>query len=363
MVCVPVSKYEQERRAFALGADLVEYNLGDHKVVLGPDTRLIDRDWSHSPGADIISYHNFEETPTDLEGLLYRLRKKPARFYKIAAMARSSLDTLRMVKLTEKYPDLIGICMGEDGKPSRILGKSPIVYAALSYGEATAPGQISLEEMLHLYRIREKRQPYGLIGDPVIQSIGHLYHNRERLYVKMRILKEQLSSFFKQACFSGLSVTSPLKEAVIPYLDELDPLAAEIGAVNTIVFDQGRKIGFNTDGEGAIKALGDVKAKRILILGTGGASKAIAYEACRQGAEVSVLGRNCPSSFIPYDILVNTAPGKIPVEILGGTTVMDIVFHESSILKEALEKKCRCIHPEEMFMHQAEAQKKIWGNP
>lgn len=93
-----------------------------------------------------------------------------------------------------------------------------------------------------------------------------------------RELPEGLS-LLKQLGFRGLSVTMPLKESILPFLDALDPEARSIGAVNTLVLENNQWVGFNTDGKGALNALGNVVGQRIALVGTGGAAKAIAYEA------------------------------------------------------------------------------------
>lgn len=378
IICVPVQTKKQQHTAFNLGADLVEYDFGSYKLLLGKDHKWIDRDFRSPLASDIVSYHNFDQMPEDLEKLLFQMRQKRGKFYKIAAKATSTLDALKMVAFTQKHPDVIGICMGDEGIVSRILGHAPLSYAALSDEERSAPGQLLLEEVLSLYKLRERRHPwYGLIGDPVSQSIGHLYHNPERLYVKMRLSPHLLPSFFHlyASFFSGLSVTRPLKEAVIPYLDQIDPTAGAIGAVNTIVFHQGKSHGFNTDGEGALEALGSVAGKKILILGTGGSARAIGYTALQKGATVSFLGRNkakaetlasqfqCRFGFHPYDMLINTIPGlkkPFPCPILREATVMDIVFGPSELLKCAKESQCHCISADKMFIYQAKRQQALW---
>lgn len=130
----------------------------------------------------ISSYHNFDETPQNLEEILKKMKELPAALYKMATMARSSLDALKMLLLVTRSEKVAGMCMGELGAITRIL--APIVDSPLSYScleDATAPGQIALSELIDIYNyhhLNRSTEIYGLIGDPVDKSIGHLCHNQ-----------------------------------------------------------------------------------------------------------------------------------------------------------------------------------------
>lgn len=337
---------------------------------------------SHPETKFIISYHNFIETPEDLEGIYWEMKKIAAHGYKIACLATSTNDALRMLLLSKKYPDLSVICMGENGQFARVLG--PVVGNLIDYacaGEKTAPGQLTVQEMQDIYRYRALNQEthiYGLIGDPIDMSIGHLYHNEvfqtrgiNAVYVKMSVKQEELLCFFSLAerlGFKGLSVTMPLKELVIP----------ESGAINTLRFERGKKIGINTDGQGALDAIEKkclVKGKIILILGAGGAAYAIALEAMARGATCWILNRSekkgellakvlgCHAGMPPdYDILINCAPIAILDVIRPRSLVMDIVYvpKVTAFIKRAIEQGCEIVYGEEMFFNQAKAQTEFW---
>jgi len=336
----------------------------------------------------VLSYHNFQETP-DLEPIYHAMSKYPAHTYKIACLARSTNDALRMLLFAKSHDKVSVIPMGEYGEFARILG--PVVGNIIDFAsldEATAPGQLSVQD-LETYRYRSlnpKTALYGLIGDPIDRSQGHIYHNDlfakrgiNAVYVKM-VVKE-LPEFFRlarQLGFCGLSVTMPLKEKVMPFLDEVDPKALQIGAVNTIV---GMK-GYNTDGVGALDAIGDVKDKRVVLLGAGGAARAIAFEAKARGSHVTILNRTVekardlakavgcnygPLTEVPshYDILVNCSPDPMPIDpeqILPTARVMDIVYvpRETEFLRAAASRGCKVIYGEQMFWNQAAAQTKLW---
>jgi 3-dehydroquinate dehydratase/shikimate dehydrogenase len=283
---------------------------------------------------DIIAYHNFEGMPDDLEVVLAELKKKgPAKFYKIAAMAHSTLDALRMLIFARRHSDVIGIAMGEKGLITRLF--APITYAFVH--TPNAPGQVSLETLLNLYHIRKLNREtplYAVIGDPVSQSPGHIFHNNylqgDGVYVRLHITKEELGRaiyLMRQLPFRGISVTIPYKVDIIPYLDHTQN--KEIGAVNTIDIRDGRWIGYNTDGPAALLALGDVYGKKITILGAGGSAMAIAYSLTKAGALVTLANRTpekaetlarrygCKGGGLelahkPCDLLINTLPIHLP---------------------------------------------------
>lgn len=146
----------------------------------------------------------------------------------------------------------------------------------------------------------------GLIGRPVKQSQSDVYHNRflshiglpER-YGKFELLPEQLPQFMIEAKKNmlGLSVTMPFKEQIIPLLDEIDDTAQKIGAVNTVKFLNGKSYGYNTDGKGALQAIQHINPhplnnKYAVIVGAGGAAKAIAWELFYAKMEIIIVNRN-----------------------------------------------------------------------
>ncbi len=153
--------------------------------------------------------------------------------------------------------------------------------------------------------ISGKTRVCGIIGDPIEHSMSPAIHNAafekmeiDYLYVPFRVKKEALGKAIagmRALNIRGLSVTIPHKVAVIPFLDELDPLAERISAVNTIVNDDGVLKGYNTDAGGFLQALleGGVepKGKNVVILGAGGASRAISFILAERGAHLVILNR------------------------------------------------------------------------
>lgn len=373
---------------------------------------------SRYPDIKLIgSYHNFDETPENLTAIFQSLQHPCFDAYKIATIANKTLDALRMLQFVHAYHQqycLTGICMGEEGQSTRIL--SPIMgsamnYASLDISQATAPGQLTLDELSTIYHLRKLNSAskiYALLGDPITNSVGHILHNQaieflgeNAVYLKLRATQDELPAII-QKCrelkFSGLSVTMPLKESSLPLLDEIEPASQAIKAINTVVNRQGKWIGLNTDGIGAMQALSEnvsIANQKIVILGAGGAARAIAYEALQHKAEVMILNRTiskakklahelgCESGDLSYlvslknmkyTILINTLPNKVyseqPIKALLNTLppnlfAMDIIYQpiNTSFLKMAQKAHCVCIFGYQMYIAQALMQIKHWFQP
>jgi 3-dehydroquinate dehydratase/shikimate dehydrogenase len=362
----------------------------------------------------IISYHNFENTPHNLEEILKNMYSPFAHSYKIATMATSTCDALRMLLFVKNKKNVTGICMGEDGQITRILG--PVFNNFIDYACVEVPlalGQLTFDELniYHYHKFNPFTKLYGLIGDPVNKSISTEYHNAvnekfNSVYVKMKITKEELPIFFplaKKCGFLGLSVTMPLKEAVLPFLDWIDDDAKQIGAVNTLKLQDGKILGYNTDGKGAldgIEAKLKVNGKHIVVIGAGGAARAIIFEALKRGANVTIINRTkekaqalakyfeclCNETInsmtscsiagygldeltgLDYDIIINTTPSPMPIDakyLIEGAIAMDIKTRPkiTPFLEEAIKKKMTCIYGYEMFLNQAMEQCRIWQIP
>lgn len=395
------SKHETERQA-------------DIRLLAQLKPAYCDLEYSHSQSfvaeisqicPVILSYHDFDVTPDDLDVIWNRMRRTPASLYKIALKANSSTDALRLLCYAKGKQRLIPISMGAAGQVSRILAPvvgSPLSYASLNDELTTAPGQLSIDTLAsqyHFHSLSPSTAIYGLIGGSVNQSVSDVIHNarfKERgtnaVYVKMEVAAAELPEFIKyckELPFSGLSVTMPLKEKILPYLDKKDPAVEEIGACNTLLFRNGAIIGFNTDGIGALNAIGPVKGKRVVIIGAGGSAKAIAYEAIKRGATVTVLNRDKEKALAladrlgclgggldhmvacakeGYDVLINCTPAESPIDpqsILPGVLVMDIKSKatpdNSPFLKQAQKKGCRIVSGFQMFLEQASGQFAIWN--
>jgi len=340
----------------------------------------------------ILSSHNSQELISfDLQPFSY----------KIANEVHSTNEALKLLLFGKKHPNVSMICMGKQGEFARVLGPimgNRVNYGCLSSKEKAAPGQLSISEMLQTYRfdtLNEQTSIYGLIGDPVDKSVSQLHHNAvfksrnlNAVYVKMAVKLEELAEFIplaKQIGIKGLSVTMPLKEAILPFIDEIDESCQKIGAINTLRFDGDRILGINTDGHGALDAIEEklpVQGKRVVILGAGGAARAIAFEAKQRGAELLILNRTlqrakelaqafeCEAAELEklplsYDILINCTPTPLPIapeNICPNTVAMDIVRtpKETLFLQEASKRGCQIVYGQEMFINQAKRQTAFW---
>src|SRR2546429_7965123 len=258
------------------------------------------------PPRVLLSMHDFERTPD-----LPRSMNPPAHgrvdAVKIAAEARSIHDSLRLLGLAGNSKRFVAVPMGEAGLPARILALregSALAYAPVA--SATAPGQVSLHDMKYLYRahvLTRRTQVYGVIGDPVGHSLSPLLHNtgfiaRRIDAVYLPFLVHDLRDFLAaipEFGVRGFSVTHPHKQAILKYLKECDPLAAEIGAVNTVVVRRnGSLYGGNTDYLGLPRALEKklrIQGSRILVFGAGGAARAAGFALARSGASVAIFAR------------------------------------------------------------------------
>ena len=258
------------------------------------------------PRRVMLSMHDFERTPD-----LPRSVSPPAHggvdAVKIAAEARTIRDSVRLLRLARNSKSFVAVPMGEAGLPARILALregSALAYAPVA--SATAPGQVSLHDMKYLYRahaLTRRTRVYGVIGDPVGHSLSPLLHNtgfiaRRIDAVYLPFLVHDLRDFLKavpEFGLRGFSVTHPHKQAILKYLKECDPLAAEIGAVNTVVVRRnGSLYGGNTDYLGLLRALEKklrIKGSRILVFGAGGAARAAVFALARSGATVAICAR------------------------------------------------------------------------
>ncbi len=242
---------------------------------------------------------------------------------------------------------------------------------------------------------------FGILGRPVTHSLSPAMHNAafrhlgiNAVYVAFPVTDlPQAVAGLRGLAIAGVSVTIPFKQEIIPLIDALDPQAATIGAVNTVINRDGRLTGYNTDYLGAVTALQskiDLKGQHVLILGAGGASRAIAFGIIQAGGQVTLtdvdqprataLVKDLGGEAIPLDavgdcpatILVNATPvgmtpniDGIPIapELLSRfQVVMDIVYQplKTRLLREAETRGCAIIDGLQMLIHQATAQFELW---
>ena len=265
--------------------------------------------------------------------------------------------------------------------------------------------------------IDTRTQFCGVIGNPVGHSLSPAIHNAafrklglNFVYLAWQVeaIGEAIKGLRALGNFRGASVTIPHKVAAIPFLDHVETTAQKIGAINTIVAGKGDLTGYNTDATGALRALREggveLKGRRIVVLGSGGAARAIAVALVAESgtekltllgiedAERTRLAQDIRSttavtvedSYLDESTLRRVLPGahvlihctpvgmspkadatSVPAAFLhAGLSVMDIVYNplETRLLKDAKRAGCKTIPGLEMFLNQAVAQFELWTN-
>jgi 3-dehydroquinate dehydratase/shikimate dehydrogenase len=377
---------------------------GAHWVDLEWGSAPARRPGEFAPARVILSWHDFSATPGDL---LERLRAMRAAlgfaWIKIVTTAHRLGDLARLRALLRGQKALAAFAMGPTGALSRLL--APVWGSAATYAaagdEPTASGQLRVPEMLDLYRLRDlgsRTRVAVLLGKPLGHSLSPRLHNLgyaarglDWVYVPCESDSvDDLREFLIGCEIDGASVTIPHKEAVLDHLDEVDPEARRIGAVNTIVRHGSELSGTNTDAEAALEPLrkviretpaggpaargeaieaGETRARgdgesakktgagrslRVALLGAGGAARALAFGLVREGHRLRIFNRTeararrlaeeCGAEWggwrelerEPYDLLVNaTSAGMhprldempIPEEWLRGSLVYDVIYN------------------------------------
>ena len=366
----------------------------------------------------IVSHHDFHKTPPDLASLHKRLAGMDADIVKIATMANHPTDNLRMLEMVRasKVPT-VGICMGDIGMPTRVLAGragSPFTYATFHDDRVLAPGQIGWRQMRDVYRydsITPQTRIYGVVADPVAHSLSPVVHNAalaaggiDAVYLPFRVPAEQIGEFLSGAGrwpLAGLSVTIPHKETVLPFASVQDDLVRSIGAANTLSFTPVGVAAANTDAVAAVESLEaalreqdsgaeGLGVKSTLVLGAGGAARAVAFALRSRGVDVTVASRTLERSKkiaaevgckavdwaaryrLPYDCLVNATPvgmhpnvDETPFDtehLRPYMVVFDTVYNPENTLlvKEARSIGCRIVTGVDMFVRQAAIQFRIW---
>ena len=366
-----------------------------------------------SRAALILSFHDFRGTKK-LDETLEKMLAYPADFYKVVSTATTLSDNVAMIKFLGRRGDrhsLVSMCMGEQGIISRVLGVragSVFTFASATAAEATAPGQVTAQELRNVYRIEQldaATRVYGVVGDPIAHSLSPAIMNaafrRENvnavyLTLHAKTLKDLLTCV-REIPIHGISVTMPYKEAILPHLDNTDSHTTKIGACNTVVRAQdGKLYGFNTDASGIVRPLerrlNTLEGARILVIGAGGAARAAVFGLKERGSEVYILNRTAAPAKklahraharimkradlkkLAFDVIINATPvgmgnareSPLHENEINARYVFDMVYDpaETRLLKLAKERGAQIIPGIEMFVHQAARQFEIWtGKP
>jgi 3-dehydroquinate dehydratase/shikimate dehydrogenase len=360
----------------------------------------------------ILSFHDFRAT-RNLDETLEKMLKIPADFYKIVGTATTLADNVAMMKFLQAQSGqhaLVGLCMGEQGVISRVLGVragSVFTFGAVNEDLKTAPGQISARDLRNIYRIDQvdaATRIYGVAGDPVEHSLSPIIMNtalrRENVNAVYLPLHAKTMKDLMQ-CVSGIplhgmSITMPYKQSILTHLDNTDAHTTKVGACNTVVRGQeGKLYGFNTDIAGVLRPLEQriaIDKAKVLVLGAGGAARAAVFGLKERGAEVWVMNRTSAKGQklarqakahsikradlkkVAFDVIINATPVgmgntrdcPLKEQEIQARVVFDMVYDpvETRLLQIARAKGIAVIPGIEMFVQQAARQFEIWtGKP
>ncbi len=383
------------------------------------ETDIADQVRRYKEVKRIISYHNLRETPADLEQIHETMCKQDADVVKLAVTATKPQDNLRVLRLVkDSAKPTVAFCMGDLGTSSRILGAkfgSPFTYAAFNKERGIAPGLPSFDELHNLYcyeRIGPETAVYGVAGDPIGHSLSPLIHNKalrqlnlDAVYVPFRVQRSLLPAFlasFEAIGLRGLSVTIPQKEAAATVTPLTDDVVPRIGAANTLVHSPEGWKAYNTDAQAALESLlahvpespegplAWLKARSVLLLGAGGAARALAFVLSDKAGMLTVTSRTPEHAAqlasqascrvvdwaarhnVLCDLVINCTPvGMFPnVDesplhasfLRPELMVFDIVYTPETTLlvKEARARGCHVLTGVDMFVRQAALQFRLF---
>ncbi|MBK9127790.1 MAG: type I 3-dehydroquinate dehydratase [Phycisphaerales bacterium] len=407
------------------------------------------RDASGEPAVDrsknalILSHHDTRGTPPNLDAVFEALDSSPATVAKAVFTAADASDALRVLVELErrgKRRDWIALAMGDAGLVTRVLARkfgAFLTFATLEAGAESAPGQVTIGTLRGLYRwdaLRPATRVFGVVGWPVAHSLSPHLHNAamhadavDGVYVPLPVQPSEaafmrfmdLVAANSQLDISGLSVTIPHKEHALRWLEArgkggspcfgmasggyVDNEARRCGAVNTLTRDaDGAWHGTNTDVIGVRDALDDAavfddprrSVRRALVLGAGGAARAVLTALSGRGVGVTVSSRRHEAAAalardfgadaaawdererVAADLVVNCTPigmwpaadaSPMPAQALRpDQVVFDTVYRPActQLLADARAAGCRTVAGTEMFIRQAAAQYQTWhGRP
>jgi 3-dehydroquinate dehydratase/shikimate dehydrogenase len=386
-------------------------NLGAQYIDIEYDANsLVIKRHNDSSGPKVIlSRHYVDSAPRDVRRLFWRMLETGADILKLAYYAHDAADiryAIEFLRLAAREKrKAVAIAMGVAGEATRILYRKFggwATFAAPESGKAAAQGQLTARTLRLLYRahaLSRSTKIFGVIGNPLGQSRGIFVHNPlfktsqvDAVYCRFQV--KDLSAFMRYVSshLAGFSVTIPHKRAVMRFLDVIDKSSLAIGAVNTVVRRHEKLYGTNTDASGALDAIEEVTVicgKRMLVLGAGGAARAIAFAAKERGAEVYVANRTGRKAKrlaselglravpleevqkVQYDVVVNaTSVGMVPnpmnslvpKNVLRGKIVFDAVYNPplTRLLQDAKSVGATVIPGTRMYANQAALQFKLY---
>lgn len=264
----------------------------------------------------IRSFHNIEGNLTDIQGKLEALKKNPYEIPKIAFTPQKLSDVtqlFRVAKTLENSKQIL-CAMGSYATVGRVLCGHLNSFIAFCTPKETAKdmdflGHIDPVTLCDMYRIKQitaSTKLFCITGFPLKATSSPLLHNKgykkndiDAVFFPLKADSVQEAiEFAKEVGIKGMSVTVPHKEAVLQYLSDYAPQVREVGACNTVVFDEERTFGYNTDTEGFMKALlefmggkKNILHKKTALIGAGGAARAVVWVLHELGAKVCIFNR------------------------------------------------------------------------
>jgi 3-dehydroquinate dehydratase/shikimate dehydrogenase len=407
---------EEERhrtlaQAMSLGAEFVDIEWaslnGTHTPGFGDIVRA-------DPRRVVVSAHDFEGVPVDIESRARDMRAHGTAAIKVAVMPHALRETLPLINIA-RDGNAVVVGMGDAGVPTRLLATK---FGSLwSYaGNAIAPGQIPAERMLSRFRFRSigpATRVFGVVSSTALHSFSPVLHNAafaaagiDAVYVPLQTTEfADFDEFASALAVEGVSVTIPFKGDALRAAVAADDLTRQVGAANTLRRGRHGWEATNTDVAGFLapleEAFGQPLARaRASIIGGGGSARAVAVALLSRGARVSVHTRRREQAQavtesltgppegghydleigpwpIPagWDLLVNCTPlgspamrdeSPLPGGPFGGRLVYDVTYGagESRLIREAREAGCRTLDGLAMLIAQAERQFEWWtGQP
>ena len=338
----------------------------------------------------ISSYHDHNGTPC-VEDIMKIFNGMDGNIVKGAFKVNSVKDVMTLFDASRtvgRRHVILG--MGELGRITRIRQERMENEFTFAYvGKPTAPGQMSVPEMRE---IGDNGMITGIVGSgigytrsPAMHDAAfrHLNINGKYLIFDTPSL-DRIGDLITEFCVKGVNITKPYKTDIIEYVDKCDNISEKVGAVNTVVNDNGKLTGYNTDVHGIEAALRmnsvDVSGKRVLMLGSGGAARACAYLLSENNCETTITGRNSDAvrqiasefsltsrertsvAVKGYDVIINCIPlnrnndrSEYPIKIEqidGLQTVFDMVYGGTHLNDVAEERGCRIVRGEDMLVCQ-----------
>ncbi|KAG5559983.1 hypothetical protein RHGRI_003313 [Rhododendron griersonianum] len=333
------SRLDALRLAMELGADYIDVEL---QVAQEFNSSMNGK--KHGKCAVIISSHNYQNTPSseDLGNLVARIQAAGADIVKIATTALDITDVARVFQITVhsqvRGVPIIAMVMGEKGLMSRILCPKfggYLTFGTLESGVVSAPGQPTIDDLVKLYNFRQigpDTKVFGIIGKPVSHSKSPILYNEafkqvgfDGVYI--HLLVDDIAKFFQtysSTDFAGFSCTIPHKEAALKCCDEVDPVAKVIEASHS-PFDEVYPVTVSDEVDegscGSGHANGTIGSplagKLFVVIGAGGAGKALAYGAKEKGARVVIANRTYGEILASQRILLLNRAKEI-ADTIGG---------------------------------------------